>query len=715
MVRLISYSAVLVLVLGIICSVPVMAGIEFPYVLNTDKILAEVTKSQKRNKPGTLKQMPFEATTSTLVKGPAYLLKPDSIEQPLSIWTKKDRKAWYTAKYLTMEVVNPNAYMVNVYIHFYQDRDSKTKIRQCGASIGLLPGVPTKLVLPLSYLDCQQIYLPRYPRQMKGRIMGSAISQDKISDVMLTVDPYRKRDFESKLVLGKIELQQELNTQMPALAAPYIDELFQAANKTWPQKQQGTFEHAYYLKQLDTLYQQAQYPVGWTASGGLNLLKTEGTGWFRVEKVKERWWFITPEGHAFLSNGVDCVRPSSDAVIEGYEELYQKLPTLFDTVRYFRNRQGQKSLNVLGENWLRARGKNWKTDWQRLTLNMMRTWRFNTIGNWSDTGFIRYSKMPYVYPLANFPRTQKLVYRDFPDVFDPSYTDSARKFAQQLKPLADDRNMIGYFLRNEPEWAFGDNNLALEMLRSPSRKTYTRRELRDWLINRYRGNIKAMSTAWGVKLKSFEQLDTTVFASTVQFSDSAQRELKSFSYQMVDQYLKPVCKAVKEVDPHHLNLGIRYAWISSDLCYHAGEYFDVFSVNGYNSPGPPPTAEITKRTGRPVLIGEFHFGATDQGLPSTGICGVSTQTDRGIAYQYYVEQGFARPEVIGIHYFQWNDQPLGGRFDGENYNIGLVDICNMPYNDFVGRARDANTRMYEVARKFYPPANKKAKYAPAIF
>lgn len=46
--------------------------------------------------------------------------------------------------------------------------------------------------------------------------------------------------------------------------------------------------------------------------GGVIALKTKSTGWFRVEAVAGRWFFITPEGHAFFSLGVthaaDCIK-----------------------------------------------------------------------------------------------------------------------------------------------------------------------------------------------------------------------------------------------------------------------------------------------------------------------------------------------------------------------------------------------------------------------
>ena len=83
----------------------------------------------------------------------------------------------------------------------------------------------------------------------------------------------------------------------------------------------------------------------------------------------------------------------------------------------------------------------------------------------------------------------------------------------------------------------------------------------------------------------------------------------------------------------------------------------------------------------PVMIGEFHFGALDTGLSATGLEGVLTQKDRGKAYSYYCERVAAHPNGVGCHYFQCYDQFVLGRFDGENYNIGLFDICSRPYQD----------------------------------
>jgi len=72
---------------------------------------------------------------------------------------------------------------------------------------------------------------------------------------------------------------------------------------------------------------------------------------------------------------------------------------------------------------------------------------------------------------------------------------------------------------------------------------------------------------------------------------------------------------------------------------------------------------------------------------------VRDQAERGKAYRYYVENAFAMPELVGTHYFQWADQPATGRFDGENYNIGLVDVTDRPYPDLVEALKETHRRV----------------------
>ena len=97
---------------------------------------------------------------------------------------------------------------------------------------------------------------------------------------------------------------------------------------------------------------------------------------------------------------------------------------------------------------------------------------------------------------------------------------------------------------------------------------------------------------------------------------------------------------------------------------------------------------------KPIIIGEFHFGALDRGLIHPGLRGVGSQTQRAYAYYHYVTQALEHPNIVGTHWFQYRDQPITGRGDGENYQIGFVNIADNPYPEMVQSARWIGKNMY---------------------
>ncbi len=419
---------------------------------------------------------------------------------------------------------------------------------------------------------------------------------------------------------------------------------------------------------------------------------------------------VDPDGYAFVSVGVDCIRNNVPGVISGQEDLFKWLPDT-NYKEAYSSRGETVLIDFYRINLMRVFGDKLEgQNWEQITSGLIREFGINTIGNWSDIDFARKASIPYVLPLSGFPSTEIQLYRDFPDVFSVEYTENAKQFAQQLNEFKNDQWLIGYFLRNEPHWAFGAHDIAFEMFGtsqiSASKKTFI-----NWLEKKYT-TVDKLNSNWNLKLNDFAMLEDKVF--DIYPSEQAEKDFMKFSEMLVAQYVNVPCDEVEKVDPNHLNLGMRYAWMSSDLLYKAGERFDVFSINGYGNPGPPETAEIARISGKPVMIGEFHFGATDRGLPASGIQGALSQEARGKAYRYYIEQGLARPELIGMHYFQWLDQPVFGRFDGENYNIGFLDICNKPYQELVQAAIETHRKMYEVAIGKEKPFSKVIEKIPPI-
>ena len=165
--------------------------------------------------------------------------------------------------------------------------------------------------------------------------------------------------------------------------------------------------------------------------------------------------------------------------------------------------------------------------------------------------------------------------------------------------------------------------------------------------------------------------------------------------------------AIKDVDPNHLNLGMRYAWVANKTVTSGCEYFDIFSFNCYRHDPYGSIQHIVDLVDMPVMIGEFHFGALDRGLDATGIQGVASQEDRAKAYRYYMHRAASHPYCLGAHYFTLNDQGYLGRFDGENYQIGFVDVCNKEYSEIVESAKKANREVYLVANGDMKPTEEK--------
>ena len=636
---------------------------------------------------------------------------------------------WLTAKYFVCEVWHDNPYSTKLSLNFYRKtgddsavavQGNETVSQESGprisATFGFLPCLKTKMIFPLSYLDGQQTHPVRQPRQMTGFISGRRIDPADIGKVSIGISPSVSPDYLSRVQIASAYLTAEMPDPYEKLAVAMVDSFGQWAVRDWPGKIHSSEELKASMDKNEAIATSAAYPDDWSEYGGWKQLRFTPKGFFYTHHDGNRWWLVDPEGCAFISAGVTCITVSSSnsgGMLTGLEELFSWLPpeddSLFGQV-YQTGRTNMKMIDFLKSNLIRVYGAGWKQKWEETSAGLMRNWRLNTVANWSDLDMARRQKMPYVLNMRGFPTTPVKLYRDFPDVFDPVYRQEAELFAKQLEPTRDDPYLIGYFLVNEPKWAFGDNNVAFEMFATDT-PSFAKKEMARWLQKKY-GNIRAFNGAWNQNLADFNALETLTMKDRP--SDAAWNDCSEFSELMVDQYVETVCREVKKIDSNHLNLGMRYAWISSDLCYRAGAWFDVFSINGYGNPGPPETEEITCRSGKPVMIGEWHFGTVDRGLPSTGLQGAENQMARGEAYRYYFEQGVNRPELIGIHWFQWNDQPVFGRGDGENYNIGFLDICNQPYKELTDQAKTSHERMYRIATGMEKPFSKIIRKVPTI-
>jgi hypothetical protein len=429
---------------------------------------------------------------------------------------------------------------------------------------------------------------------------------------------------------------------------PLVDEMGQYVHDSWPGKAGSVLDlRRAWRDEEETLRTGKEGLVpgdaGLCRYGGYAGTKAEATGFFRVERTSGRWWFVDPDGHLFLSLGADVIRPEMVTPTTGRETFFRGLPP--PALLPARRRDGDPGASFLSWNLFRRFGESWVSGWVDLTLRRLDAWGLNTVANWSDERLWETRRKPYVIPLASW--LTEVSYLGLPDVYADAFAKEADERARrQCAPRRADPWLLGYFPANEPPFPQKELQTVELILSGP--ETATRAALRTWLAA----------------------------------GDTEERR-KEFVGDAFNRYVEITSAAVRRHDPNHLNLGMRSGGRPTAAEVRAARAFDVMSVNIYDEEVPETRVkEIADVTGKPILIGEFHFGTPGRGMAAS-LVQVRDQRERGRAYRYYVENAFAMPELVGTHYFQWADQPSTGRFDGENYNIGLVDVTDRPYPDLV--------------------------------
>jgi len=449
---------------------------------------------------------------------------------------------------------------------------------------------------------------------------------------------------------------------------PVVDEFGQWIPARWPGKAAGLEQLRKEWAAEEAALRPGDFP--YCRYGGYRNTKAKATGFFRVEQIDGRWWFVDPDGHLFFSVGADVITPYSGTRVEGRETIFAALPPaeLRPPAR-----AGTRSTQVSFYTWnlLRRFGNDWPQKWVDFTLRRMQAWGFNTIANWSDPRLGAAQRVPYVVTLRGWGiETGPL---GMPDVFSPEWVQQVDKAAaEQCAPRRDDPWVLGYFVANEPPWP-GREQLLVEMLLSGPPGA-TQHALKEFLAA----------------------------------GDTPERR-RAFVYRCFEKFLETVNAAIRKYDPNHLNLGIRFGGRPPEEAIRAARVFDVYSHNVYDYvPDPALLDHVYRLTGRPIIIGEFHFGTPGRGL-AAGLRQTRDQQERGVAYRYYVENAAAHPALIGTHWFQWVDQPATGRMDGENYNIGLVDVTDRPYLELVEAAKATHRRLLAVHSGKEPPFSQKAQ------
>jgi hypothetical protein len=615
------------------------------------------------------------------------------------------REGW-----LTMDMLADGVDAPVFQLRLHEDRDNDEPFV---LAFGLLNACQARIRVPLTLCDGDVWLYHREGAWLKPTCAGRPVNPARVTRIELRAIRLTRRGAtwaQSPLAYSPDEPPRLTDPLLPKGAL--VDELGQWTLKEWEGKSDSADEVDARLREQAHRTDSAEWPVDFSPWGGWTRKRFEKTGFFHTVHDGSRWWLADPDGCAFFSSGVDCVNPgNSGVIVELGGALQIPLDPGGDYADAFSSKHDLLGINYLAVHMRRAFGEGWQQQWERLAVGLLREWGFNTVANWSKWEVASRARMPYVRPMRGGLKRTPKIFRDFPDVFSDEFETDVREFAQQLTDTRDDPAMIGYFLMNEPKWGFAAHTPAEGMLRVTD-SCATRDRLADWLTKRY-GLDEALGGAWGMDVSL---ADIRKGRWDGPFTKQALEDLEAFSAVMVDRLFGAMVAACREVDPNHLNLGARYYTIPPGWALAGMGEFDVFSINCYETIPPLGRLEqVSRALGKPMLIGEWHFGAQDVGLPCSGICRVASQADRGKAFRRYLENSAACGSLVGVHYFQFNDQSVLGRFDGENYNIGLLDVCHRPYIELTSAARASHERLYAVAAGQLPPYDNKPDYRQRLF
>ncbi len=246
---------------------------------------------------------------------------------------------------------------------------------------------------------------------------------------------------------------------------------------------------------------------------------------------------------------------------------------------------------------------------------------------------------------------------------------------------------IGYFVHNELGW--GDEvSLALAALKSPSDQPAKRVFIED-LKAKYK-TIDRLNSTWGTDHASW---DVLLKNQDTPDKKKAWDDLTAFYTKIAETYFRIIRDEIKKASPNQMYMGCRFAWVNNRAARAAAKYCDIVCYNRYSY--SVADHRLPDNIDMPIIVGEFHFGALDRGMFHTGLKKTVSQQDRADKYKSYVEGALRNPYIVGTHWFQYKDQATTGRGDGENYQIGFIDICGTPYPEIVKAARWIGYDMYD--------------------
>lgn len=386
---------------------------------------------------------------------------------------------------------------------------------------------------------------------------------------------------------------------------------------------------------------------------------------YKIREINGKLWLVNSENEFFFSSGVCCVNPGVT-----FEEYSARNPGYAAWHNYSDSKE-----------------------WADHTIERLKSWGFSTIGGWGNTDVLFQSSQMNLYYT---PELSMGAGAPWLDMWDPVIMRNMEEACKKgIPPEKYRKYLIGYYTGNELGWW----NAALwNMVFKNHPSSIARRKTIDLIREFYNGD-------WNLMLKDFDPEGAKSFDQLYQGGGLFLRPasngmfvIKKFIGLMAERYYWLTKEIVRKYDKYGLILGDRYqSFYYPEVVKAAAKYVDVISTNlNANWNDGVFTrfflSTLHELSNKPIAIGEFYLAANENRSgnknSSATFPTVQTQEQRAKGFLTTARIITSYPYVVMADWFQYYDEPTFGRSDGENYNMGLVDIYDKPYEELVGSIKN---------------------------
>jgi len=417
--------------------------------------------------------------------------------------------------------------------------------------------------------------------------------------------------------------------------------------------------------------------------GGRSAVTSTSTGHFAVEKVRGRWWLVTPEGHGMFALGVNHLNEVKNSAEYPHTVLAQRF----------------------GTDWPRVFGE---------IERQCREWGFNCAGFHTPEEMRR--TMPYV---VNTPFASASFFHDpltYIDVFAPAFAAAAEAKAKaaaaemKANPMA-----IAWTWNDSLSWDLRGTRQSrgtdfVSFMRGLPRGAPGRERYTAFLRTRHDGDVAKLNAAYGTNFSSFESVGgvTLDLERPAVFADD-----REFLRLIARHYYQTVSAGFRREHPRGLLMGDRFHLRDhpDEVLEEAAKFIDVLGIQPGDHHYPSPikltrpdetqfdAAEfdrLHRLTGKPIVIADHQCGFFDAQTPKTGGWHqYPTAEEAADSYDRFLHDACARPYIIG--YFRC--QYLTTYKDRlKRFKQGLLRPDGTPFEDYVTRLQETNRRIIDASR-----------------